>query len=68
MPDTAPTADELIPLDQVDPDMIEQVLDEAFGPDRHARESDHADPEDQEERAEQREEHLAELHRVDAGR
>jgi len=27
----------LIPLDQVDPDLVEQVLDEAFGPDRHAR-------------------------------
>lgn len=27
----------LIPLDQVEPAMIEQVLDRAFGPDRHAR-------------------------------
>jgi len=27
----------LIPLDQVDADLVEQVLDEAFGPDRHAR-------------------------------
>ncbi|NVE94616.1 GNAT family N-acetyltransferase [Altererythrobacter lutimaris] len=27
----------LIPLAQVEPDLIEQVLDRAFGPDRHAR-------------------------------
>ena len=27
----------LIPLDQVDPAMIEQLLDRAFGPDRHTR-------------------------------
>jgi predicted N-acetyltransferase YhbS len=27
----------LIPLDDVDPGLVEQVLDRAFGPDRHAR-------------------------------
>lgn len=27
----------LIPLTQVEPDLIEQLLDRAFGPDRHAR-------------------------------
>lgn len=27
----------LIPLDDVDPALVEQVLDRAFGPDRHAR-------------------------------
>ena len=27
----------LIPLEAVDPAMIEEVLDRAFGPDRHAR-------------------------------
>lgn len=27
----------LIPLDQVDPDLVERVLDAAFGPGRHAR-------------------------------
>lgn len=27
----------LIPLDQVDPALVEDVLDRAFGPDRHAR-------------------------------
>ena len=27
----------VIPLANVEPDMIEQVLDRAFGPDRHAR-------------------------------
>ena len=27
----------LIPLDQVEPDLVETLLDRAFGPDRHAR-------------------------------
>ena len=27
----------LIPLDQVDPALVEHVLDRAFGPDRHSR-------------------------------
>ncbi|MET0180359.1 MAG: N-acetyltransferase [Novosphingobium sp.] len=31
------TATTLIPLDDVDPGLVEQVLDRAFGPDRHAR-------------------------------
>jgi predicted N-acetyltransferase YhbS len=35
-PHTAPTAT-LIPLEAVDPAMIEEVLDRAFGKDRHAR-------------------------------
>ncbi|HTN13963.1 MAG TPA: N-acetyltransferase [Devosia sp.] len=33
-PDTTPT---LIPLDAVDPALIEELLDRAFGPDRHGR-------------------------------
>lgn len=34
---TAPTTATLIPLEAVDPAMIEAVLDRAFGADRHAR-------------------------------
>ena len=34
MTDTAAT---LIPLDQVEPALVEQLLDRAFGPDRHGR-------------------------------
>ena len=38
MSDDAPEdTQHIIPLDQVDPAMIEQLLDRAFGPDRHAR-------------------------------
>jgi predicted N-acetyltransferase YhbS len=33
----ASTAATLIPLEAVDPAMVEEVLDRAFGPDRHAR-------------------------------
>lgn len=34
---SAPPSATLIPLEAVDPAMIEEVLDRAFGPDRHAR-------------------------------
>ena len=27
----------IVPLDQIDPELIEQLLDQAFGPERHAR-------------------------------
>lgn len=38
MDDAAPTdTQHIIPLDQVDQSMVEQLLDRAFGPDRHAR-------------------------------
>ena len=33
----ASTTATIIPLEAVDPAMIEEVLDRAFGPDRHAR-------------------------------
>ncbi len=36
-PASAATSATIIPLEAVDPAMIEEVLDRAFGPDRHAR-------------------------------